>query len=216
MALSSDRHGTIHRLIPHSLLQGFTYSTLALLLFPLIYTIEGAFRTNYNPLAQTISSLSFGPTGWTQRLNFILLGATVIWLATLWYRLLRKSLVGIWYPAVRAIEGLGLIAVGLFTQDPQHTVFLVVLVVAMALALLIMTFYFWAVGLKSLAVFSLLCFVWLNIGMPLFGIALYGHGILTDYAGLFERLATNADTIWAVGVTLYFWKQRNKITYRPS
>jgi hypothetical protein len=44
--------------------------------------------------------------------------------------------------------------------------------------------------------------------MPIFGVALNTHGVLSGYAGLFERLATNADTIWSLVLVARLWVRR--------
>lgn len=48
------------------------------IVFILIFTIEGLFRQNYNPLKMYISDLSIGPYGWIQIVNFIFLGIAIL------------------------------------------------------------------------------------------------------------------------------------------
>ena len=47
---------------------------LAPILFVAIFTVEGAFRSGYDPTKMYISALSLGNRGWIQISNFILLG----------------------------------------------------------------------------------------------------------------------------------------------
>jgi hypothetical membrane protein len=46
--------------------------------FVAVFTVEGALRPEYSPLANYISTLSIGPRGWIQILNFIVLGALLL------------------------------------------------------------------------------------------------------------------------------------------
>jgi len=40
----------------------------------LVFLVEGATRTRYDPLRQPVSSLALGDWGWTQSANFIVAG----------------------------------------------------------------------------------------------------------------------------------------------
>jgi hypothetical protein len=180
------------------------------LLFPLIYTIEGATRPGYSPLRDTISSLAFGPTGWAQKLNFALCGIGILVMAFAWRQILAGGVCATWYPLIRGIEGLGLIAIGIFSVDPLHTAFMIVILDAMTLGLFVIARRFWKRPLwRGWVTFSLACGLWPMVVMPLFGIALGSHGALSGYAGLFERLATNADTLWSLALIVRLWGRRS-------
>lgn len=180
------------------------------LLFLLIYLIEGATRPGYNAVQQTISSLSFGPTGWIQRADFIMCGVSVIWLAFVWRQILKGGVCARWYPIIHAIEGVGLIGVGIFTQDPLHTACLIVIVSAMSVGLLVIARRFWgAPHWRGWATFSVACGLWPMVLMPFFGIALNPHSALNPYTGLIERLATSPDILWGVVVLIPLWAGRN-------
>ena len=45
--------------------------------------------------------------------------------------------------------------------------------------------------------------------VPFFGVALNPHSAFSAYAGLFERLATNADTIWSLVLLARLWTRRS-------
>jgi uncharacterized protein DUF998 len=62
--------------IPRTLLLWLTFGVAGTVLFPIIYVIEGATRPGYDAWRQTISSLSLGPGGWIQQLNFALCGVS--------------------------------------------------------------------------------------------------------------------------------------------
>jgi hypothetical protein len=129
-----------------------------MLLFLVIYLIEGATRPGYNAWQQTISSLSFGPDGWIQRANFILCGVSVIGLALVWRRILRGGVGARWYPIIHGIEGLGLIGVGILIQDPLHTASLIVIVSAMSIGLFVIARRFWSTPhWRGWATFSVAC-----------------------------------------------------------
>jgi len=178
-------------------------------LFPIIYLIEGVTRPGFDAWQQTISALSLGPGGWIQQLNFALCGVSVLWLAYVWRKILAGGVCATWYPIIRSIEGLGLIAIAIFTQDPLHTAFLIVIVNAMCLGLFIISRRFWRnPDFRGWTTFSVACGLWPMIVMPIYGVALNAHSVLTGYAGLFERLATNADTIWGVVLLIPLWAGR--------
>lgn len=186
-----------------------TAAVAGTLLFPLIYTVEGATRPGYDPLRETISSLSFGPTGWIQQLNFVLCGVSILAMALAWRKVLAGGVCATWYPILRVVEGLGLIAIGIFTTDPLHTAFMIVIVQAMTFGLLVIARRFWGnPGWRGWAVFSVACALLPMVIMPFFGVALNSHGVLGGYAGLLERLATNADTIWSVALVARLWVRR--------
>ena len=186
-----------------------TAAVAGTLLFPLIYTIEGATRPGYDALRQTISSLSFGPTGWIQQLNFVLCGVSILAMALVWRRILAGGVCATWYPLLRVVEGLGLIAIGIFTTDPLHTAFMIVIVQAMTFDLFVIARRFWGnPAWRGWAAFSVACALLPMAIMPLFGAGLNPHSVLAGYDGLLERLATNADTIWSVALVARLWIRR--------
>ncbi|HEY5003880.1 MAG TPA: DUF998 domain-containing protein [Ktedonobacteraceae bacterium] len=56
--------------VPRRLLLWLTYGVAGIVLFPIIYLIEGATRPSYNAWQQAISALSLGPGGWIQQADF--------------------------------------------------------------------------------------------------------------------------------------------------
>ena len=48
------------------------------LLFVTLFTLEGLFRTGYNPTKMFISELSLGDSGWMQIINFIIVGLSLL------------------------------------------------------------------------------------------------------------------------------------------
>lgn len=192
--------------VPRPLLFRLTVGVGGVLLFPAIYLIEGITRPGYNAWQQTISSLSFGADGWMQRANFVLCGLSVLWLALVWRQILQGGVCARWYPILRSIEGCGLIALGIFTQDPFHTVSMVVTLSAMSVGLVVIARRFWGdPQWRGWAVFSVVCGLWPNLVMPFFAIAMTPHTALNAYAGLIERVATSPDIVWTVVVLIPLW-----------
>ncbi len=208
-AASGAARADLPKPLSRSLLILLTCGVAGTALFPIIYVLEGATRPGYDAWRQTISALTLGPGGWIQQLDFALCGVSVLWMAFVWRKILAGGVCATWYPIIRGIEGLGLIAIAIITQDPLHTVFLVVIVNAMCFGLFVIARRFWKQPLwRGWATFSVACGLWPMVVMPLFGVALNTHGVLSGYAGLFERLATNADTIWSLVLVALLWVRR--------
>src|SRR5205814_1283484 len=78
-----------------------------------------------------------------------------------WRKILAGGVCATWYPIIRSIEGLGLIAIAIFTQDPLHTAFLIVIVNAMCLGLFIISRRFWRnPDFRGWTTFSVACGLW--------------------------------------------------------
>jgi hypothetical protein len=147
--------------VPRTLLLWLTYGVAGTALFPIIYGIEGATRPGYDAWRQTISALSLGPGGWIQQLNFALCGVSVLWMAFVWRKILAGGVCATWYPIMRGIEGMGLIAIAIFTRDPLHTVFLVVIVNAMTIGLFVIARRFWRnPHWRGWVAFTVACGLW--------------------------------------------------------
>lgn len=108
--------------VPRRLLMWLTYGVAGTILFPIIYLIECATRPGYNAWQQAISTLSLGPGGWIQQANFIMCGASIIWLACVWHQILRGVVCARWYPIVRGIEGVALILVGFSQRECVYSI----------------------------------------------------------------------------------------------
>ena len=209
-AASGAARADLPKPLSHSLLILLTCGVAGTVLFPVIYVLEGATRPGYDAWRQTISALTMGPGGWIQQLDFALCGVSVLWMAFVWRKILKGGVCATWYPIIRGIEGLGLIAIAIVTQDPLHTIFLIVIVNAMCFGLFVIARRFWKQPLwRGWATFSVACGLWPMVVMPIFGVALNTHGVLSGYAGLFERLATNADTIWSLVLLARLWTRRS-------
>jgi hypothetical membrane protein len=85
-------------------------------LFVATFLVEGALKTDYDPMRHPVSSLALGPYGWAQTVNFIVAGLLTFAFAV---SLLRQ-------PGTRQVIGavlvsiwaIGLIGAGIFVTDP--------------------------------------------------------------------------------------------------
>ena len=199
-------------------------------LFPIIYLIEGATRPGYDAWQQAISALSLGPGGWIQQLDFAICGVSVLWSAFVWRKILAGGVCATWYPLIRGVEGVGLLAIAIFSQDPGygyppgtpggpgpstlggtlHLVFTILIVQAMCLGLFVIARRFWKnPNFHGWVAFSVACGLLPMVLMPFFVVAQNTHSTFNGYAGLFERLATNADTIWSLVLLARLWMRRS-------
>jgi hypothetical membrane protein len=195
--------------VPRKLLWWLTIGVAGTVLFAVFYLIEGAIRPGYSLWQQTISSLSFGPEGWMQRANFIFCGVSVLWLAYVWRQILKGGVCATWYPIVHTIEGVGLVALGIFRLDPFHTVSMTVTIIGMTLSLLIIARRFWGdPRWRGWGFFAVACGVWPSLVMPLFGLALNPQSVFSGLTGLIERLATSPDIVWGVVILIPLWAGR--------
>lgn len=102
----------------HRLLLGAGLAGSAL--FTATFLIDGAFRPAYGALGQPMSALSLGPGGWVQVTNFIVFGLLTCASAPGWRASLAPGLGAVWYPRLKLVAGLMLIAAGVFSQDPAR------------------------------------------------------------------------------------------------
>lgn len=90
-------------------------------LFISTFLVEGAVRPGYDPLRHPISSLSLGPTGWTQRVNFWVTGGLYVAAALgLWRSRTHPGPTARAGPILVGTVGIGLVGAGLFPCDPVN------------------------------------------------------------------------------------------------
>lgn len=207
--------------VPRTLLLWLTVGVAGAVLFTAVYLIEGVTRPGYSAWQQAISALSLGPGGWVQQINFVVYGVCSLCMAVAWRKVLKGSTGAVAYPIIRGIEGLAIILVGFFSQDPAlgyppgtthlstltlhgeiHIIGAFVIVGAMVLGFFVMAWRF----VRDLhgwgwAVYSVLSALLTLFFMALFGMAQQSGGA----AGLFERLATSTETIWGVLLLIRLW-----------
>lgn len=229
-ALGAKEIGTVP--VPRPLLVKLTCGVAGTLLFPITYLIAGAARPGYDPWQQAISTLSLGPGGWLQRANFVMCGVSVIWLASVFRKILRGGPCATWYPRVRVIEGFALIMIGVFSTDPTpgyppgslrtstslqgaiHLAFTILVVNMMALGLFVVSRRFWKdPNFPGWMAFSIISGLLTFVFMTAFGFSNATH---SGYPGLYERLATNTDTVWGAALLIPLWAQRRFMRFERS
>jgi hypothetical protein len=87
-------------------------------LFILVFLIEGAFRPGYSAWHHYVSSLSTGPGGWIQVLNFVQCGLGALGFAVALRLLFRGGKAGVGGPVLLGIFALAQLAAGIFSTDP--------------------------------------------------------------------------------------------------
>jgi hypothetical protein len=87
-------------------------------LFVVTFLLEGAFRDGYDAMRHPVSSLSLGPTGWVQIVNFVVAGALTLAFAVGLRRSLKPAPGAAAGPVLIAVWGVGLMGAGAFITDP--------------------------------------------------------------------------------------------------
>lgn len=204
--------------VPRALLLWLTCGLAGAVLFTTTYLIEGVTRPGYDGWQQAISALSLGSGGWVQQINFVIFGVCTLCMAVAWRKVLKGGVSATLYPILRGIEGLGLILVGLFSQDPVgyppgaplapptihgeiHIIGAFVIVGAMALGLFVIAWYF----ARNLHWWGWTIYSILSGLVTIVFIRLFGLAQLNEYAGIFERLATNVETVWEILFFTCLW-----------
>lgn len=187
------------------------------LLFTATYLIEGFTQPGYDAWRQAISTLSLGPGGWVQQVNFIVFGVLLILASVGWYRLLLPGRNAIWFPLFQGIGGVGLIGVGVFTSGTLHTLLAYALIYALAIGCFALAPHFWAEPhWRGWTVYSDMTgvLIFLFWGMFILGATGTVAG-LTPLAGLIERLSAGSHALWLCVLTAAVLVQHRRRS-RPS
>lgn len=94
--------------------------TVATIMFVLVFLIDGATRSGYDPVYHPVSALSLGERGWIQVMNFILSGLLMTAFAVGMRRAMRSGKGALWGPLWIGLFGVGLVFSGLFDMDPMQ------------------------------------------------------------------------------------------------
>ncbi len=170
------------------------------------FLVEGATRPGYDAWQQPISALSLGPGGWMQAANFIVFGLLLAGFVGGLRVALGRGVGATWAPLLQGVVALGLIVIGLSSQDPAlgyplgtlapttptlhgliHLLGTIVIFTARAAWCFVMARRFaqephW----RGWALYAVATGILLVVFLAAFGVAMAHHGP----AGLFERLAT--------------------------
>jgi hypothetical protein len=190
--------------------------TIASIAFVAAFVVEGATRTDYDPLRQPVSSLSIGDLGWTQRLNFFGAGALTVLFALGVRDALRSRGGSKWAPILIACIGVGFIGAGFFTADPYngyppgtplipverttsgvlHDLFSTLVFAGLPGACFVLGRRFLGWGQRSWALYSVGSGVAFIAAFVLTAAGLSQAGGLADIAGLLQRVTLVIGLVW--------------------
>ena len=80
--------------------------------------LQAAAHDDFDLRRHPLSSLALGAQGWVQTANFVVCGLMFVALAIGLRRRLHPGRAGTWGPALVAVNGLSLVAAGIFAADP--------------------------------------------------------------------------------------------------
>lgn len=86
--------------------------------FAVVSLAQALTRPGFDLTRNPLSVLSNGSLGWLQITNFLLAGALTVAGATGLRRALRGTPGGVWAPRLVAVNGIGMMAAGVFRMDP--------------------------------------------------------------------------------------------------
>jgi len=204
-------------------------SGIGAFLFTAVYLLEGATRPGYNAAFQPVSSLSLGPGGWVQQVNFVVFGILTLLSAAGWYRLLRPEKFAIVMLFLQSLAGLALIGAGFFSLDPFPGYPPGVVLAAPTLHGTIHTICAWVIILS----FAVVCFAfgsYLAFKVHWRGWAAYSwlSGILIivfwdlfisfspgPASGVVERFSTLSHALWSCLILVAFFLEKRKQPLHP-
>jgi hypothetical protein len=181
------------------------------------FLVQGAVRTDYDPLRHPVSSLSLGGAGWVQMATFWLTGLLV----TAYAVGLRRARCGWWTPLLVASVGIGFVGAGIFATDPiggyppgspvpaprtghgiAHDLCSTPVFTALPAAMLSMARRFdrvddrgWAWYSRISAAVFFACFVLSSLG--------FNHIVMAPVGGLWQRLALVVGLGWLAALALH-------------
>src|SRR5262245_61137958 len=192
--------------------------------FVSVFLIEGLTRSQYNWMRHPISSLSIGPFGWEQIVNFVVTGALVA-LIGIGLRLAfaphsRGTLFG---PILLAVAGTGLIGAGIFVSDPVfgfppdkplvlaqftahgrlHDLFSMLWFLGLPSACGVLTARFFTIGEPGWAVYSLLSGSGMIVFFVLASMGFLQRPGFVDVAGIYQRLSATTGLLWVSLIAIH-------------
>jgi len=194
------------------------------LFFIVMFLIEGATRSGYNPLRQPVSSLSLGEFGWTQVTNFIITGSLLIAFAIGLQLALRSSGGGVWGPLLIGLAGIGLIGAGIFSLDPLngyppgtplmpavrsqhgrlHDLFGVPVFLGLPIACFVFSRRFARLDERGWALYSILAGLGMFVTFVLAGLGFGQVPGFAGFAGLVQRLSIVIGFTWIALLAVYW------------
>jgi hypothetical membrane protein len=194
------------------------------LLFIVVFLIEGATRTNYDPLRQPVSSLSIGNYGWIQAANFIITGLLVIPFAIGLRFVLHPGRGSLWGCLLIGLVGIGLTGAGFFTTDPMngyppgtplvpavstlhgtlHNLFSLPVFVCLPIACFLFGSRFARLGERRWVIYSVLAGLAMLVTFVLAGMGFQQSPGFTEFAGVFQRLSIIIGFTWITLLAVHY------------
>ncbi|MES5824686.1 DUF998 domain-containing protein [Streptomyces sp. RG80] len=177
-------------------------------LFTVAYLLEGAGRVGYKPFRHPVSSLSLGPAGWAQTVNFLSTGLlSLIFAVGLW-----RAGPSHWGALLIGVWAIGLLGAGACRTDPVsgypvgtpdqlqhptragtlHDLFSLIGFLALAVA----CFVFALSNSRGWALYSIASGVLFAITMALASAAFSQHRRWVDLGGLVQRVSLTIGWTW--------------------
>jgi hypothetical protein len=192
-------------------------------LFTLSWLVQGPLRTDYDPMAHAISSLSAGEGGWVQIATFVITGAlTLVFAVGLWRKL--RPARALWGPLLIGLLGVGLIGAGIFVSDPLagyppgtpliptertahgilHDLFGIPFFLGLPISCVIFWRYFRRWGERGWAIYSLLTGIGMFAAFFVARLSLRpGFEAMAGTFGLFQRVTVTLGWAWLTLLALH-------------
>lgn len=184
--------------------------------FTLAWIVEGATRSNYNPLRHPISSLSIGDAGWMQVITFIVTGLLMLAFAFGLRRVPQIRAGSTWGPLLIGAIGIGLFGAGLFVTDPMngyppgtpdlllqyslsgrlHRLFSALFFLGLPSACFVFARRFARWGERRWSIYSLVTGIAFLVMFIVTSAGFVQVDGLANYAGLFQRITLTIGWIW--------------------
>jgi hypothetical protein len=197
-------------------------------LFTLMWIIESAIHTGYNPLRHPVSSLALGEFGWLQIINFVVAGLLVLAFAFGLWLMLQAQKGSTWGPLLVAIWGIGLIGAGVFLTDPVsgypvgapdiilnptthgalHDQLSLISFAALTVACFVFAYRFASRGERGWAFYSLLTGILFPVGIVLASMAFSQNESLVAFGGFIQRVTITIGWTWLTLLAIHLLKAR--------
>lgn len=209
---------------PSALILLLACGAIGPLLFSLVFLIEGATRTDYNPLHHPVSSLAYGDRGWIQTTNFIITGLLLFAFAVGLRLVLRPLKSSVWGPLLVGLAGIGLLGAGFFVADPLngyppgtppipmermvhgvlHDLFGIPMFLGLPIACFVFGRQFARLGERRWAAYSALNGLAMLTAFVLTSLGFSQVPGFVDLAGLFQRLTVTIGSSWIMLLAIHF------------
>ncbi len=198
-------------------------------LFTLMWIIEGATRSGYNPLRHPVSSLALGDFGWMQVINFIVAGLLTLAFAIGLWLTLRPQGGSTWGPLLIGVWAAGLLAAGIFVTDPvsgyppespglllSHTVhgnlhdlFSLLGFLALTISCFVFASHFAARNEQRWTIYSILTGILFPIGIFLASMAFGQNESLVAFGGLIQRVTVTLGWTWLTLLAIHLLNRKD-------